>query len=511
MIQKYPVGIQDFNKLRSQNYVYVDKTSFVWQMADWGGYYFLSRPRRFGKSLLVSTLDYLFQGKKDIFEGLYIYDKWDWSKTNPVIKISFSNIGHKDKGLKDAINDALSAIAEKNGITLKEKYNSGKFRELIEALDTKLGKVVVLIDEYDKPIIDYLGIDTPQAIENREILKAFYSILKDADPHLKMVFITGVSKFARVSVFSDLNNLQDLTIDNRFGAVCGITQQELETNFVEEINLFGYKRIKSWYNGYTWDLRSSIYNPFSLVNFFTKSQFKNYWFESATPTFLINLAKEQELYNFENIKVSPLQLGAYDLDKIQLVPLMFQTGYLTIKAFNEEADIYTLDYPNREVRQSYMEVLLNNYVQNELQTGKVLAYNLHQILENNELEKLQSFLNSIFKSIPYEIWQKENEHFYHAIIHLTFRLLGIYVESQVQTSDGRIDALVQTENYVYAFEFKLNDSAEKALQQIKDKNYLQPYFHQGKRNAARKCIGIGINFSVEQKKVQEIIWEEIEA
>jgi hypothetical protein len=274
------------------------------------------------------------------------------------------------------------------------------------------------------------------------------------------------------------------------------------------LKVFGSKRIKTWYNGYTWDLENSIYNPFSLVNFFTKSQFKNYWFESATPTFLINLAKEQDLYNFENTKVSSLQLGAYDLSNIQLIPLMFQTGYLTIKAFNEEADIYTLDYPNREVRQSYMEVLLNNYVKNELETGKVLAYNLHQILENNELEKLQSFLNTIFKSIPYEIWQRENEHFYHAIIHLTFRLLGIYVESQVQTSNGRMDALVQTEKYVYAFEFKLSRSkkvAEKALQQIRGKGYLQPYFHQKK-----KCIGIGVNFSVKQKQVQEIIWEEIQ-
>jgi hypothetical protein len=193
-------------------------------MADWGGYYFLSRPRIFGKSLLVSTLDYLFQGKKEIFQGLYIHEKWDWGKTNPVIKISFSNIGHKDLGLREAINQALDETAEKFGIILQKTFNSGKFKELIEALDEKFGKVAVLIDEYDKPIIDYLGTDTEKAIENRETLKAFYSILKDADPHLKMVFITGVSKFARVSVFLDLNNLQDLTIDNRFGAVCGITQ-----------------------------------------------------------------------------------------------------------------------------------------------------------------------------------------------------------------------------------------------------------------------------------------------
>ncbi len=505
MIQKYPVGIQDFSEVRTGGYVYVDKTPFIETLVNQGKFYFLSRPRRFGKSLFVSALQYLFQGRKDLFQGLYIEDKWDWTVTNPIIKISFSNIGHKDKGLKEAINDSLDDSAKKYGISLNQKFNSTKFKELIETLDTKHGKVVILIDEYDKPIIDYLGTNTEKAIENRDILKAFYSILKDADPHLKLVFITGVSKFSRVSIFSDLNNLLDLTINDKFVSICGVSQKELEQYFTQEIQLYNSEKIKKWYNGYSWGAEPKVYNPFSLLNFFSsEGQFKNYWFETGTPTFLVNLAKKQDFYNFEGSEVSPLQLGAYDLEKLQLLPLMFQTGYLTIKSYDEEVDVYTLDYPNKEVRQSYLEMLFDTYNQNEMASGRVLSVNLRNILLKCELEKLQPFFNTLFKSIPYEIWQKENEHFYHAIIHLTFRLLGIYVESQVQTSDGRIDALVQVDNYVYAFEFKLDGSASEALQQVKTKGYLQPYQNQGKN-----CIGIGINFSKELKKVEEVLWEEI--
>ena len=268
--------------------------------------------------------------------------------------------------------------------------------------------------------------------------------------------------------------------------------------------LFRSEKIKKWYNGYSWDGKSSVYNPFSLLHFFRGKEFKNYWFESGTPTFLINLAKRQELFDFEKVKASNFQLGAYELDHIQILPLMFQTGYLTIKEYDQEVGIYTLDYPNLEVRQSYLEMLLNSYHQNELESGKVLAVNLRNILAKCEVEKLRSLFDTIFKSIPYEIWQKENEHFYHAIIHLIFRMLGVYIESQVQTSDGRIDALVQVNGYVYAFEFKLNGSAKQALQQIKDKKYLSPYFHQNK-----KYIAIGVSFSTQTKKVKELLWEEI--
>ncbi len=508
MAQKYSVGLQDFSELRLGGYVYVDKTAYIHTLVNQGKYYFLSRPRRFGKSLFVSTMDYLFKGRKELFEGLYIADKWDWTKTNPIIKISFSNIGHKDLGLDEAISRSLDETALQYNIELKADFNAGKFRELIIFLYKTKGNVVILIDEYDKPIIDYLGIDEAAMVvakKNRDVLKSFYSILKDADPYLKLVFITGVSKFSKVSIFSDLNNLNDLTIDSQYSGICGITQSELETDFVEEIAMFDSAAIKRWYNGYSWKGTESVYNPFSLLNFFSKKgDFQNYWFETATPTFLINLTQNKYLYDFENQRITPSQLSAYSLENLQILPLMFQTGYLTIKNFDEEGNIYTLDYPNLEVRRSYLESLADAYIQGEQDQGGVLVYDIRQALMACDMAKLERLINTLFKSIPYTLWQNENEHFYHAILHLSFRLLNIYVESEVQSSDGRLDALVRLEQFVYCFEFKLDGSAEAALQQIKDKDYLLPYQNQGKT-----CIGIGLNFSSHTKKVEKLLWEEI--
>jgi Predicted AAA-ATPase/PD-(D/E)XK nuclease superfamily len=504
MIQKYPVGIQDFSEVRTGGYVYVDKTPFIEALINQGKFYFLSRPRRFGKSLFVSTIQYLFEGRKELFGGLHIEDKWDWSVTNPVIKISFSNIGHKTMGLEKAIQASLDDTAKYYNIVLKKETIDQKFKELIETLDAQFGQVVVLIDEYDKPIIDYLGTNTEKAIENRDVLKGFYSILKDADPHLKLVFITGVSKFSKVSIFSDLNNLFDLSIDPNFEGCCGITQTELDTYFAEEFKTLDAEKVKKWYNGYHWGEGESVYNPFSLLNFFIKKVFQNYWFETGTPTFLINLNLAYHRYDFENIRIPATQLSAYDIEKLQIIPLMFQTGYLTIKSYDAEDNLYLLNYPNEEVRQSYMSMLADAYTHNDNEPVIVLATELRNALKVVNIKKVESIFNTIFKSIPYEVWQKENEHFYHALIHLTFRLLGIYIESQVQTFDGRIDALVKVNEYVYAFEFKLDGSSSQTLQQIKDKGYLQPYQNQGKT-----CIGIGVNFSTKLKKVEEILWEEI--
>ena len=505
MSQKYPIGIQSFEKLRVENYLYIDKTPYLHNIVNSAGYFFLSRPRRFGKSLFINTIEALFQGKKELFEGLFIEDKWDWEQRNPVIKISFSNIDHKELGLSIAIKKELRRFAKNNGFELKSDSNGLMLRELIETIFKNEGQVVLLIDEYDKPIIDYLGESTEKALENQGILKGFYSVLKDADDYLRMVFITGVSKFSRVSIFSDLNNLMDLTINDAYAGVCGISQTELENNFKEELKLYDNDKIKSWYNGYSWDLKTKIYNLFSLLNFFQDNgKFRNYWFVTGTPTFLINLSKDKKLVNFENITISPTSLEAYRIDNIQLIPLMFQTGYLTIKDIDPETNIFTLDYPNQEVRSAFLENLANNYVQgSEEEQSVVLVLQISKALKEGNLEKVQQIINTLFKSIPYTIWQKENEHFYHAIIHLTFKLLGIYIDSEVQTSDGRMDALVRLEKYVYCFEFKLDSSADKALGQIETKGYLTPYLHQGKI-----CIGIGVNFSREEKKVKEFVWRE---
>ena len=509
MTQKYPVGIQDFSELRTNGYLYVDKTAFVYKLINEGKYYFLSRPRRFGKSLFVSTLDYLFKAKKELFNGLFIEDKWDWSKTNPVIKISFSSIGHHYLGLKEAISQALDKIADRYQVILTATTIDQKFQELIQRLSETHGKVVVLIDEYDKPIIDYLGQDTAKAIENQGIMKVFYSILKDADPYLKFVFITGVSKFSRVSIFSDLNNITDLTIDKSFSSICGITQKELDHYFSQELPLFDKEEIKNWYNGYSWDLEEKVYNPYSLLHFFREGEFKNFWFETGTPTFLINLSKKALLYDFENREVTLNQLSSYDIEKLQLLPLMFQTGYLTLKSYDQVGEIYTLGYPNKEVRKSYLEVLANSYIENDFEGGVVLVNEMRKALLNFELDKLKSIINSLFKSIPYTIWQNENEHsggapLYHAILHLVFSLMGVYVDSEVQTADGRMDALVRLDNYVYCFEFKLDGSADLALQQIREKGYLLPYLNQGK-----PCIAIGVNFSKKLKNVEAIKWQTV--
>jgi hypothetical protein len=505
MIQKYPVGIQDFGEIRTGGYLYVDKTEFVYKLIEQSKYYFLSRPRRFGKSLLISTLDSLFLAKKELFKGLYIEDKWNWEQTYPIIRISFSNIGHKYLGLEKAIDIRLEEIAKQYEITLSGQSIDQKFKELIVQLSETRGKVVVLIDEYDKPIIDYLGENTQKAIENRDIMKAFYSILKDADPHLKLVFITGVSKFSRVSIFSDLNNLQDMTTSKSFSGICGITQEELEKYFEKELQVADKERIKKWYNGYSWDMKVKVYNPFSLLNFFVQGyEFQNFWFETGTPTFLIKLAKQYHLYNFENQETTLVHLSSYDLERLELIPLMFQTGYLTFKSYDEDGEIYTLGFPNKEVKKSYLEILLDAVLEYPTKQGIVLVNEMRKALLVGDIHKLESILNSLFKSLPYELWQRENEHFYHAIIHLTFTLLGVYVQSEVQTSDGRMDALVQLKDYIYCFEFKLDKSADEAIQQIKDKGYLVPFAHENK-----KRIAVGINFSSKDKKVEEFKWEEV--
>jgi hypothetical protein len=503
-MRKYPVGLQDFEKIITENFVYIDKTKYILDLTKGGGYYFLSRPRRFGKSMLTTTMQALFEGKKELFSGLYVEDKWNWEVTYPVIRISFAEIGFQSMGLDESIRQELKRYGDIFQINFESHFIDQMFRELIQKLSASHGKVVVLIDEYDKPIIHYLGVDTAQALENRNIMKNFYSILKEADPYLKMVFITGISKFTKVSIFSDLNNLADLTVDHRFAGICGITQDELESNFVEELKIEDKAKIKEWYNGYTWDMKTWVYNPFSLINFFSTRQYRNYWFDSGTPTFLINLTKDKKAYNFENHKSSLNFLSSFNLENIAIVPLMFQTGYLTFTAYNEDRDSCTLNYPNLEVKRSYLELLSNAYISDNENTSVVLAEKLEEALINENFDEVKSIINTLFKSLPYTIWQNENEAFFHAILHLTFKLLGIYVQSEVLTAEGRIDCIIHFTDKIYCIEIKLDKSASEALNQIREKGYFTPYDHEGK-----KLIAIGINFSKEKKEVAEILWEVI--
>jgi Predicted AAA-ATPase len=403
-IQKYPIGQQDFGEIRRGQNVYVDKTMYIHKMITSYKYYFLSRPRRFGKSLMVSTLDQLFKGSKDLFEGLYIHDKWLFEEY-PIIKISFTNIGYRTSTLSNALNNILHEIASSYDLQFENKQDQidVKFKELIIKLNSKYNKnVVVLIDEYDIPIIDYLDkANLHKAKENRDVMKSFYSILKDADSYLKLVFITGISKFSQVSIFTDLNNLYDLTMQPEYNEICGISQADLDGYFSEEMKTFDRDKIKEWYNGYRWDVNGvTLYNPFSILNFFSGGKFQNYWFSTGSPTFLMELSKTQKLYDVSGIELSSFNLSNFDIDKLEVHPILFQTGYITIIGYDPIRDRYTLDYPNREVRLSYLMYLTQAYTDAPSHRATNIPFEMEDALKSQNPAMLQKSINEAFSFIP---------------------------------------------------------------------------------------------------------------
>ena len=509
MKQRLPIGIQSFEKLREDHLLYVDKTEVIHRLIEAGNYFFLSRPRRFGKSLTLSTVKALFQGEKTLFEGLWIADHWDWEAQHPVIHISFSSIGYKTLGLETALDKMLDGEAKKFGLELASNKYDQKFKELIERL-AKDAKVVLLIDEYDKPIIDYLD-DIPQAKAHQKILKSFYSIIKDSDPYIRFLLITGVSKFSKVSIFSELNNLEDITIDRRFNTLVGITQQEVEDYF--EAHLADCQQylemsrdellanIREWYNGYSWDGKVFVYNPFSLLNFFQKSAFYNFWFSTGTPTFLINELKKRNFYDIGAAEVGMTAFDSFDIENIDMYSLLFQTGYLTIKSARPFG-LFILDYPNREVKDSMLQYLVAGFSHGSYSQTTPIVLHLRQAFIDNNYQELISIINSLFKSIPSHIFIKEKEAYYHSIVFLVFQYLGLFIDAEVHTSDGRIDAVVQTVSHIYILEFKLDESARAALRQIHDKNY-----HAKFSNQQKQIVCIGINFSSETKSVDDWLVE----
>jgi Predicted AAA-ATPase len=374
-MKNLPIGIQTLEQIRAKNCIYVDKTRLVHQLATTGTYYFFSRPRRFGKSLLISTLKELYLGNKALFNGLWIENNWDWSKTNPVIHISFDDVDYQGLGLNDALLEQLDECAALYGITLEKITLKSKFKELIAALSSQYGKVVILIDEYDKPIIDFLEKDEIDiAKKNRLTLRDFYSVLKNADKLLELLFITGISKFAKVSLFSHLNNLTDITLSKRYAALAGYTQEELEFNFpdyiqscVENLKISReelLKQMKIWDDGYSWDGLTEVYNPFGTLNFLYDQRFRNYWFSTGSPDFLVKQMRRITYYNVENAVVNDRILDKYDIDNLELIPLLFQTGYLTVKKVDKMTGDMVLDYPNKEVRESMYEFLIDDVSRN---------------------------------------------------------------------------------------------------------------------------------------------------
>ncbi|MDR3292083.1 MAG: ATP-binding protein [Methanobrevibacter sp.] len=494
-LQVLPISVQSFRKLRANNYLYVDKTREIFKLAKNEKTYFLSRPRRFGKSLLVSTLENLFLGKKELFKDLYIYDKWDWDETYPIIRIDLSGgILRSGDDLKKYLIDILEEIAELYKVTLKHETIDGKFRELIKKLYDNYGKVVVLIDEYDKPILDNISYFDVRD-EMKEILHDFYQILKSQDDNLRFVFLTGVSKFVGTSIFSGLNSPDDLTVDNEFSTICGYTQEELEYYFkpymknladefgvgVDEI-LTG---IKEWYNGYSWDGKRFVYNPQSALLLFGKNEFNNYWFKTGTPTFLLKLLKGKNILNnvFSEVKAGSEISDSYDPDNIPMVPLLFQSGYLTINR-KEIIDLgvnYILNIPNKEVKDSLIKYLLNIATDYPLNQVNDLRERMRENFLNVDSEALNRNLRELLASIPYNLYG-DNEAYYHTVFLLWLNLLGFKIEGEVVTNVGQMDAIIIINNLAIIVEIKfaknndkIDELVDKALNQIKDNRYYEKY------------------------------------
>ncbi|MDR0575823.1 MAG: ATP-binding protein [Tannerella sp.] len=501
-MKNLPIGIQSFEDLRSNHYLYVDKTEYIHRLVTTGKIYFLSRPRRFGKSVLISTLDALFSGRKELFEGLSIYDKWDWAKRHPVIRIDWTAIKH---GTPEEIENDLSAglkrLARNYGIELFSIYASSRFAELIEELHRKTGeKVVVLIDEYDAPILDVMSKSPAELKAVQESLQDVYKILKATDEHLQFVFLTGVSKFAKLSIFSALNSPKDITIDDRYAAICGYTQEELEHYFSEYMDALMEKegdtrenlldRIRLWYNGYTWDGKTSVYNPYSTLLLFDVLVISNYWFASGTPTFLMERLKKQNRIELltEPVKAKPNTFDSFDPNHIEAIPLLFQTGYLTIKSRERTKDVpeYTLGVPNMEVQQSLSEYLLSAYSEYPLSGIATLTGNMYDQLRSLDAGGFAQSVRTMLENIPYTL-QIGNERYYHSLFLSWMLTMGFTAHGEVMTGSGRIDAVLEQTNTVVVCELKYHAKTKtatllrNAMKQIRDRRYHEKYLDNGKK------------------------------
>jgi hypothetical protein len=513
-MRKLPIGIQSFEEIRKENYYYVDKTHFVEKLASEGKYYFLSRPRRFGKSLFLDTLRQAFLGRKELFEGLYLETHWDWSKKYPVIYIDFAEgvIDSVDT-LRKTIESILRRHGRLYGITCEEDLINLRFRELVEKVSEKYDqKVVVLIDEYDKPILDRIE-DRKLAIEIREVLKNFYGVLKPLDAYLKFVFITGVSKFSKVSLFSGLNQLNDITLDERYSTICGYTQSEFERVFEERLSNVDLEKIRCWYDGYSW-LGEPVYNPFDILLYLDKLEFRPYWFETGTPTFLIKLLLENKVYlpEIEHLEVGEKLIGSFDVEEIYPENLMFQTGYLTIvgREFKGPRIVYRLSFPNKEVRISFSDYLLSYYTKNPKQVERNKNL-LLEAIEKNDFEKICEIFRSFFSSIPHD-WYRRNEiyryeGYYASVVYAYFSAGGFNVVVEDVTSVGKIDMTVFYEDRVYIMEFKVVEleGEGKAIAQLKGKKYWEKY-----ADKAEKIYLIGIEFSRETRNIAGFDVEEVQ-
>jgi len=517
-MQQLPIGIQTFKKIREDNLLYIDKTKDIKYLIETGDYYFISRPRRFGKSLLISTIAEIFRGNKKLFEGLYIYDKIEWVEY-PVIHISMSSL--KGTAEINSIYEStllmLKNISREYGVVLDKLDNPAlMFGELIYKL-SNFNKVVVLIDEYDKPILD--NINNPDiAKRNRDFLRDFYSVLKDNDQYIKFCLLTGVSKFSKVSVFSGLNNLKDITLNEKFSTICGLTQKEVDEYFKDRMGWISEKlkltkeelreKVKLWYNGYSWDGENKVYNPFSILNFYADGQFNNYWFSTGTPTFLIEKFKESKtvIEEIKEFKAIDIFFDSFDLEFIDYRLLLFQTGYLTVKGFDVINNLYTLSYPNKEVKDAFLAYIASTFTLKSPNDVGYINYTLRIALQTGNLEMFFNYVKSLFSDIPYQLHVK-SEAYYHSLFYLIMELIGINITIEKNTSKGRIDGVIEFDDKIYIIEFKYlseNNEVEKilnnAIKQIKEKEYYLPYIN---KNKPIKYLAIAVNREVVEYKIEE--------
>lgn len=511
MRMKYPIGIQNFQSLRMDGYVYVDKTALIYQLADRGRYYFLSRPRRFGKSLLISTMDAYFRGRKELFHGLALETlEKDWT-VYPVVHIDL-NTGKYDSedALFHVLNDYLCKLEDMYGKYPSEVTPELRFKGIIERIAKKHNqRVVILVDEYDKPMLQ--AIDNPELQEHfRNTLKAFYSVLKTQDQYIKFAFLTGVTKFGKVSVFSDLNNLVDISMDARYQGICGITQDELMTYFKSSVQDFAdaygisldeaAAKLKKRYDGYHFRQRGvDIYNPFSLLNTFATGELGSYWFETGTPSFLVQLLKRDNYYlpNLTEEEVSGDFLNSVDSVDVSPVPILYQSGYLTIKDYDQRFQIYALGFPNEEVSEGFTEYLLPYYTNMEKNASPMFVGQFVHDMEKGKPEAFMKRMAVLFADTDYKIVGDAELYFQNAFYLIT-KLLGFYTEVEHTISDGRIDMIAKTKDYIYIFEFKYDRSADAALRQIDEKDYAAPFAAD-----PRKLYKVGVNFNREKRCIDE--------
>jgi hypothetical protein len=510
-MKKLPIGIQTFEKIIEGNYLYIDKTKEALELITTHSYAFLSRPRRFGKSLIVSTLKELFEGNKKLFEGLYVYDKWDWEDKYPVIKIDFYGDLRSPESLEKNILHFLKQNQKSLEIVCDDtrEYDTC-FKELIEKSYEKYKKpVVILIDEYDKAILDNLD-QMEVANANRELLRAFYSVMKGSDRYIKFVFLTGVSKFSKASIFSGLNMLEDISLVPKFGNICGYTQNDIETTFLPYLKGVDLEQLKRWYDGYSF-LKDNVYNPFNIL-LFIKNEFlfDNYWFNTGTPNFLLQLFKKENynLAKFENMRVQKSLIDTFDIENINLETVMFQSGYLTIREMIQRRGRieYILSYPNLETKMSFNDYILSYFVPRHSQKNEI-RNGLIDILEVANLNNLEQVLKSLFASIAYHNFTnnyiQNYEGFYVSVIYAYFAGAGFdKIKAEDVTNGGRIDLSVFIDDKVYIFEFKVNQTG--ALNQIKAKKYHERYLAD-----YNEIYIVGVEFDSGQRNITGYEWEQI--